>query len=112
MDPRSATTERNMLPSVGPVFFREGDDVLFQFVIDPGNIVGPRLARAQDVRAHGEAFQAFCSEHGPCSEAEMLAMGFQQPVSATVAAPESTQESQRPAEAAPKVARKPRKKAG
>lgn len=64
MDPRRARTERNMLPQVGPQFFREGEAVLFQFVIDPGNVLGPRPARREDQANHPGAWAEFCASDG------------------------------------------------
>lgn len=64
MDPRRAKTERNMLPTVGASFYREGDDVLFVFVIDPGNIMGPRPATRADQEKHAGAWAAFCAADG------------------------------------------------
>lgn len=61
MDPRRAKTERNMLPTVGASFYRDGDDVLFVFVIDPGNIMGPRPATRADQQKHAGAWAAFCA---------------------------------------------------
>jgi hypothetical protein len=70
--------ERNVLPARGPKFSRgPSGEVLFEFVIDATNIVGPRPAKTTDVRDHGGAFQEFCRDGGPCSRAEMEAMGFE-----------------------------------
>lgn len=64
MDPRRANTERNMLPAVGPKFYREGDAVLFVFVIDPGNVMGPRPATRADQEKHASAWSAFAAAEG------------------------------------------------
>lgn len=64
MDPRRADTERNILPAVGPKFMRDGDDVLFTFVIDTGNVVGPRPATRADQQKHPGAWSAFCAANG------------------------------------------------
>jgi hypothetical protein len=59
MDVRRARSERNMLPLVGPSFFRDGEAVLFQFVIDPGNVIGPRPATDADKIKHAAAWAVF-----------------------------------------------------
>lgn len=59
MDPRRASTERNMLPQVGASFFRDGDAVMFTFVIDSGNVIGPRPATRADQETHAGAWEAF-----------------------------------------------------
>lgn len=64
MDPQRAAMERNMIPAVGATFLREGDQVLFQFVIDSGNVIGPRPARSADQEAHPAAWRAFCAADG------------------------------------------------
>lgn len=77
MDPRRCQVERNAHFTRGPRFFRHGDGVLFEFIIDASNVVGPRPARIGDVRTHGDEFKAFVREHGPCSQDEMQALGFE-----------------------------------
>jgi hypothetical protein len=67
MDPRRAKTERNMLPTVGAKFYREGKDVLFCFVIDPANVVGPRPATRADQEKHAGAWAAFRAADGVSS---------------------------------------------
>lgn len=67
MDPRRSRTERNMLPDVGPAFFREGGEVQFRFVIDSGNVVGPRPATRADQQKHPEAWSAFAAASGVSS---------------------------------------------
>jgi hypothetical protein len=65
MDPRSATTERNMIPAVGPQFFRGEDaSVQFQYVIDSGNVIGPRPATRADQEKHAGAWSAFAAAAG------------------------------------------------
>lgn len=68
MDPRTAKTERNMIPGVGPAFFR-GDDgtVCFRFVIDTGNVIGPRPATRADQEKHAAAWSAFAAAEGVSS---------------------------------------------
>lgn len=53
--------ERNIMPKVGARFFRDSDEVMFEFVVDPNNIIGPRPATAGDRSAHAEAYRAFSS---------------------------------------------------
>ena len=52
-------SERNALPSVGAAFWREAGAVLFTFVIDPGNVIGPRAATQGDQEKHPGAWAAF-----------------------------------------------------
>lgn len=51
--------ERNVIPSRGARFFREGGEILFEFVIDPTNIIGPRKAKERDSVDHAEAWGLF-----------------------------------------------------
>lgn len=64
MDPQRAAMERDMIPSVGARFFREGGEVMFRFVIDTANVIGPRPARPADQEAHPAAWRAFCAADG------------------------------------------------
>jgi hypothetical protein len=64
MDPRRAQTERNMLPVVGPSFFREGETVMFQFVVDSSNVLGPRPAKRTDQENHPGAWAQFAAADG------------------------------------------------
>lgn len=59
MDPRRAQVERNAHFTRGPRFFREGEAVLFEFVIDATNVLGPRPANDGDRRIHAEAWREF-----------------------------------------------------
>lgn len=59
MDPRRALVERNAHFTRGPRFFRESGVVMFEFVIDAGNVLGPRPATEADYEKHGEAAAAF-----------------------------------------------------
>jgi hypothetical protein len=54
--------DRNITVPRGPKFFR-GDDgeVMFQFVLDPTNSIGPRPATARDRSEHAEAYRLFAS---------------------------------------------------
>lgn len=54
--------ERNIKPAVGPRFFREGDEVMFEFIIDTANIIGPRPATRGDQTEHSGAWAAFARE--------------------------------------------------
>lgn len=60
-DPRRAETERDLAPKVGPTFFKDGDITMFRFVIDTGNVVGPRPATRADQEKHAEAWSAFAA---------------------------------------------------
>jgi len=51
--------ERNVIPSRGARFFRENGEILFEFVIDPTNIIGPRKAKERDSIDHAEAWGLF-----------------------------------------------------
>lgn len=58
-------TERNMLPKVGASFFRDPDGaVLFQFVLDTSNVIGPRPARRSDQDQHPGPWAAFVAAEG------------------------------------------------
>lgn len=59
MDPRRAQIERNAHFTRGPRFFREGEGLMFEFIIDASNVVGPRPATEGDKRNHLEAWEAF-----------------------------------------------------
>jgi hypothetical protein len=67
MERARIATERDMLPKVGPAFFRYGEVVLFQFVIDTGNIFGPRPATRADQLNHPVAWSAFAAADGVSS---------------------------------------------
>jgi hypothetical protein len=56
--------ERNIAPAVGPKFFRENGEVLFQFVIDSTNVIGPRPATRRDQEQHAGAWAAFTRAEG------------------------------------------------
>lgn len=59
-------TERNMLPQRGASFFRDPDgEVLFQFVVDTSNIIGPRKASKADSEKHSEAWSRFVHGEQP-----------------------------------------------
>lgn len=62
MDPRRAQTERNAHFTRGPRFFCDADVVQFEFVIDAGNVIGPRPATKADQVKHAEAWGAFEAE--------------------------------------------------
>jgi hypothetical protein len=57
-------SERDIKPVVGPKFFREGEQVLFQFTIDTANIIGPRPATRKDQEAHAGAWAEFIQAEG------------------------------------------------
>lgn len=57
MDP----LERDITVARGPRFFRDGDALMFEFVIDPTNRIGPRPATARDRADHAEAYRLFSS---------------------------------------------------
>lgn len=40
-------------------FYREGDEVMFHFIIDEGNVIGPRPATKRDKWNHAAAWRAF-----------------------------------------------------
>lgn len=66
----SAVTERAAVVEKGPRFWREGDAVMFQFVIDGGNIIGPRPAVKADSEKHREAFDVFLHDDLAARQAE------------------------------------------
>lgn len=59
MDPRRAQTERNAHFTRGPRFFRGPEAVMFEFVIDAGNVIGPRPATKADQAKHPAAWREF-----------------------------------------------------
>ena len=68
MDPRRAQTERNMLPRVGATFYLDDErQVMFQFVVDTSNILGPRPATRADQEKHPGAWAAFAAAEGVSS---------------------------------------------
>lgn len=52
--------ERNIMPARGPRFFREGGKVMFEFVIDTANRIGPHPASRRDQADHAGAWEEFC----------------------------------------------------
>lgn len=61
------TPQRNAMPAKGPRFFREDGEVMFEFVIDAGNIIGPRLANKADSGNHPLAWSEFAAADAPIS---------------------------------------------
>lgn len=51
--------ERNVGAQRGATFFREGGELKFQFVVDPGTVVGPRAATERDKVQHAQAWEAY-----------------------------------------------------
>ncbi len=51
--------ERDARPSAGPRFFEQDGVTMFEFVIDAGNVLGPRPAKKADREDHAGAWQAF-----------------------------------------------------
>lgn len=68
MDPRRAATERNAHFTRGPRFFRAGGDVMFEFVIDATNVIGPRKANDGDRRNYAAAWAHFSERDEPLVE--------------------------------------------
>jgi len=58
-------TRRSVGAAPGASFSRnEEGDVLFSFVLDAANVIGPRPATAADQEAHPEAWRLFCAREG------------------------------------------------
>lgn len=57
--------ERNAMPEKGASFSREAGEVLFQFVIDAGNIVGPRPATKLDSERYPLEWAQFVAGETP-----------------------------------------------
>lgn len=57
--------ERDARPSVGPQFLEVDGVTMFQFVIDAGNIIGPRKATKADKAEHEGAWKAFNQDRLP-----------------------------------------------
>ncbi len=53
------TLERSARPTVGPSFFEEDGVAMFQFVLDGGNIVGPRKATRLDKEQYVGEWESF-----------------------------------------------------
>src|SRR4051812_8856014 len=62
MDPRRALTERNAHFTRGPRFFREAGELMFEFIIDAGNVIGPRPATKADQANQPGAWAEFAAE--------------------------------------------------
>jgi hypothetical protein len=73
-----ASTVRDVMPSRGARFFRDPEGALmFTFVIDRGNIIGPRPATINDARQHGEALRDFAQgDAGPLTDADFAQLGM------------------------------------
>lgn len=56
---QTTAIERNIMPQVGARFFRRDDAVMFEFVVDPNNIIGPRSATKADSEKHWGAWTEF-----------------------------------------------------
>lgn len=69
--------ERTAIPVPGPKFERIDGEVMFQFVIDGGSIIGPRPATKADRENHVEAWRIFNLAEAPAVEAK--APGFEKP---------------------------------
>lgn len=59
-----ALAERNSLPKVGARFFCEGDEVMFEFIVDPNTVIGPRPATRRDQEQHAGAWEEFRRAEG------------------------------------------------
>lgn len=55
----SPTIERDARPSIGPQFLEIDGVTMFRFVIDSGNIIGPRKATKADKAEHDGAWRQF-----------------------------------------------------
>lgn len=64
---RKSTMERAAHYTFGPRFFTEGDGVMFEFVIDSGNKVGPRPATDADKEKHAAAWAEFNGVEAPAA---------------------------------------------
>lgn len=59
------TAERRIAHTApGPYFERIDGEVMFSFVIDPSNVIGPRLAKRSDQEKHAGEWVAFCEAEG------------------------------------------------
>lgn len=68
--------ERNAMPAPGPRFFRGDDErVMFEFVIDSGNIIGPRPATQVDQDKHVGAWRLFADAVGAAGPLDRNASG-------------------------------------
>jgi hypothetical protein len=61
-----ADLERELGPPKGAKFFRDGEDVMFTFGVDPNNIIGPRIATRLDQATYPAEWTAFLEgQHKP-----------------------------------------------
>lgn len=73
------TTERQSHFVHGPRFFMENGTIMFEFVIDHGNVIGPRPATQADYDKHKAAVDDFMEEHNAkMAEAQRIAEGEDQ----------------------------------
>lgn len=54
--------ERDFGAAPGARFFRQGDQVMFVYVVDAGTTIGPRPATARDRAEHAGVYRAFAGE--------------------------------------------------
>lgn len=59
----TASLDHVVMPKVGAHFFRADDGVMFQFVIDPGNVIGPRPATKPDSEKYPEEWARFLADN-------------------------------------------------
>lgn len=55
--------ERTLLAVPGATFFDRNGETMFQFVIDGGSIIGPRLAKEADKAQYPGEYAAFLKDH-------------------------------------------------
>jgi len=81
-----AKLQRDVMPSRGARFEYDYDAraVLFTFVIDSGNIIGPRPATKADAEKHPEAFEAFAGHHAAVPRSFTELRGYLTSCGATV----------------------------
>lgn len=52
-------TDRDVGAVPGASFWHDGETLMFQFVIDENNVIGPRAATEADAKAHPQAWAVF-----------------------------------------------------
>jgi hypothetical protein len=55
----SAAIDRGAGIPRGPLFFRQGEDLMFQYGVDASNALGPRKAKPSDQADHPGAYNTF-----------------------------------------------------
>lgn len=72
MEQRKSTTERAAHYTFGARFFKDGDDLMYEFVIDSGNVIGPRPATDADKEKYPREWAEFNGDPLPAEPASAI----------------------------------------